>query len=56
MTSAAGSRTVGGGVKWGGGHFSGLGFRGRPFGSGSVLWYLGGGAGRVAATPQGARI
>ena len=44
-----------GGVKRGGGQLAGSGFCGRQFGSGSVLGYLGGGASRVTAAPQGAR-
>ena len=44
-----------GGVTRGRGHLAGSGFRGRPFGGGSMLGYLGGGARRVAAAPQGAR-
>ena len=51
---AADSGTVGGGLKRGGGHLIDLRFRGRPFVGGSVLEYLGGGAGRIAAAPQGA--
>ena len=47
--------TAGGGVKRGGGQLAGSGFRGRPFGGGSVANYLGGGHIRVAAAPQGAR-
>ena len=43
------------GVKRDGGHLAGSRFRGRPFGGGSVLGYLGGSARRVAAAPQGAR-
>ena len=42
------------GVKRGGGNLPGSGFRGRSFGGGSVLEYLVGNAGRVAAAPQGA--
>ena len=45
----AGPGNVGRGVKRGGGPLAGAGFRGRQFGGGSVLGYLGGGAGRVAA-------
>ena len=44
-----------GGVKRGGGPLAGDGFRGRSFGGGSVLRYLGGGARRVGAAPQSAR-
>ena len=51
----AGPGAAGGGVKRGGEHLAGSGFRGRLFGGGSVLGYLGGGARRVAAAPQGAR-
>ena len=61
MTSAtgvpapsAGSGTVGGGIKRSGEYLAGSGFRSRPFGAGSVLGYLVGGAGGVAAAPQGA--
>ena len=53
--SAAGSGNACWGVKRGGGHLAGSGFRGRSLGGGSVLGYLGGGAGRVAVTPQSAR-
>ena len=62
VTSAAGVPApvsgpvaAGGGVKQGGGHLAGSGFRDRTFGGESVLGYLGGGAGRVAAAPKGAR-
>ena len=47
----AGPGAAVGGAKRGGGSLAGSGFRGRPFGGGSVLGYLGGGAGRVAAAP-----
>ena len=43
------------GVKRGGGPLAGAGFRGRSYGGGSVLGYLGGGARRVAAAPRSAR-
>ena len=52
---AVGAGTGSGGVKRGGGPLAGSRFQGRPFGGGSVLGYLGGGAGRLAAAPQGAR-
>ena len=52
---AATSGVASGGIKRGGGHLTGSGFRSRPFGGGSVLGYLGGGASRVAAGPLGAR-
>ena len=51
----AGTGTADGGVKRGGGPLDGAGLRSRPFGGGSVLNYLGGGARRVAAAPKGAR-
>ena len=50
-----GSGAVSGGTKRGGGPLTGAGFRGRPFGGGSVLGYLVGGARWVAAAPLGAR-
>ena len=48
---AAGSGAASGGIKRGGGHLAGSGFRSRTFSGGSVLGYLGGGAGRVAVAP-----
>ena len=50
-----GSGTTKGGVKSNGGHLASSEFRGRPFGSGSILGYLGGSAGRDAAAHHGAR-
>ena len=44
-----------GGVKRGGGNLPDSGFCGRSFGGGSVLVYLGGNAGQVAAAPKGVR-
>ena len=55
LAPVVGSGAGAGGVKRNGGPLAGSGFRGRAFGRGSVLGYLGGGAGRVAATPQGVR-
>ena len=49
--AGAGAATEG--AKRGGGHLAGSGFRSKPFVGGSVLGYLGGGAGWVAAAPQG---
>ena len=54
-TPMAGPGATSRGVKRGRGPLAGAGFRGKQFGSGSVLGYLGGGTGRVATAPQGAR-
>ena len=51
----AGSKATGRGDKRGGGPLTDPRPRGRPFGGGSVLGYLSGGARRVAAAHQGAR-
>ena len=53
--SVAGAGTVSGGVKRGGSHLAESGLCGKPYMRGSVLVYLGGGLGRLAAAPQGAR-